>query len=59
MLKYFIEGTDILISGFDINKKDPGYSVLLEYQTNDRASSHHIKIFFIKFIFITDGISTY
>jgi hypothetical protein len=56
MLAYFIDGTDMSISGFDRKKKDKGYAALLENQTNDMASSHQIKRFFIKFIFIKDGI---
>lgn len=56
MLAFFIDGTDMSISGFDRKKKDKGYAALLENHTSDMASSHQIKRFFIKFIFIKDGI---
>ena len=56
MSAYFIDGTDMSISGFDRKKDDKGYAALLENQTNEMASSHQIKRFFIKFILIRDGI---
>ena len=56
ILAYFIDGTDMSISGFDRKKNDNGYAALLENQKCDMASSHQIKRFFIKFIFIKDGI---
>ena len=56
ILAYFIDGTDMSISGFDRKKNDKGYAALLESQKCDMASSHQIKRFFIKFIFIKDGI---
>lgn len=56
ILAYFIDGTDMSISSFDRKKKDEGYAALLENQKNDMASSHQIKRFFAKFIFIKDGI---
>lgn len=56
MLAFFIDGTDMSISGFDRKKKDKGYAALLENHTSDMVSSHQIKRFFIKFILIKDGI---
>ena len=56
MLAFFIDGTDMSISGFDRKKKDKGYAALLENHASDMASSHQIKRFFIKFISIKDGI---
>jgi len=51
---FFIDGTDMTMSGFDRKKKDEGYAALLENQTSEMASSHQIKRFFMKFIFIKD-----
>ncbi|MBI9069314.1 MAG: hypothetical protein JEZ09_18600 [Salinivirgaceae bacterium] len=56
MLAFFIDGTDMSISGFDRKKNDKGYVALLENHSSDMASSHQIKRFFIKFIFIKDEI---
>jgi len=56
MFAFFIDGTDMTMSGFDRKKKDKGYSALLENHTSEMASSHQIKRFFMKFIFIKDGI---
>lgn len=56
MLAFFIDGTDMTMSGFDSKKKDIGYAALLENQTTEMASSHSIKRFFMKFIFIKDGV---
>jgi len=54
MLAFFIDGTDMSISGFDRKKRDKGYAALLENHASDMASSHQIKRFFIKFILIKD-----
>jgi len=48
MFAFFIDGTDMSISGFDNKKKDEGYAALLENKTDEMASSHQIKRFFIK-----------
>jgi len=53
---FFIDGTDMSISGFDRKKKDEGYAALLENHIQEMASSHQIKRFFIKFIFIKDAV---
>ena len=52
MFAFFIDGTDMSISGFDNKKKDKGYISVLENTENDMASSHQIKRMFIKFIII-------
>lgn len=54
MFAFFIDGTDMTMSGFDRKKKDEGYAALLENHTSEMASSHQIKRFFMKFIFIKD-----
>ena len=56
MFAFFIDGTDMSISSFDRKKKDEGYAALLENHTSEMASSHQIKRFFIKFIFIKDSL---
>jgi hypothetical protein len=55
MFAFFIDGTDMSISSFDRKKKDEGYAALLENHTSEMASSHQIKRFFKKFIFIKDS----
>lgn len=56
MFAFFIDGTDMTMTGFDRKKKDEGYAALLENHTTEMASSHQIKRFFMKFIFIKDGL---
>ena len=56
MLAFFIDGTDMTMSGFDMKKKDKGYSALLENHATEMASSHQIKRFFMKFIPIKDHV---
>jgi len=48
MFAFFMDGTDMSISGFDHKKKDEGYASLLENSLGDMASSHQIKRFFSK-----------
>jgi len=48
MLAFFIDGTDMSISGFDKKKQDEGYTAVLENSPNEMASSHQIKRFFRK-----------
>jgi len=45
---FFIDGTDITMSGFDVKKKDQAYAALLEAKSSQLASSHQIKRFFAK-----------
>lgn len=56
MFAFFIDGTDMTMTGFDRKKRDEGYAALLENHTEEMASSHQIKRFFMKFIFIKDVI---
>jgi hypothetical protein len=53
---FFMDGTDMSISGFDNKKKDEGYAALLENTTGEMASSHQIKRFFIKISFLNNLI---
>lgn len=50
MFAYFIDGTDMTISGFDKKKKDKGYASVLENTDDEMASPHQIKRMFAKFI---------
>ena len=56
MFAFFMDGTDMSISGFDNKKKDEGYAALLENKTDEMASSHQIKRFFIKVSIVTNLI---
>ena len=53
---FFIDGTDMSISSFDNKKKDEGYAALLESKTDEMASSHQVKRFFIKVSIVTNLI---
>ncbi len=48
MFAFIMDGTDMSINGFDKKKEDTGYTALLENTTEEMASSHQIKRFFIK-----------
>ena len=56
MFAYFMDGTDMSISGFDNKKKDKGYTSVLENTENEMASSHQIKRIFIKLIIIPNKL---
>lgn len=56
MFAFFIDGTNMSISGFDQKKTDEGYASMLENKTNEMASSHQIKRFFAKLSFVTSLI---
>ena len=48
MLAFFMDGTNMAISGFDKVKNDQAYAALLECKSTQMASSHQIKRFFMK-----------
>lgn len=56
MFAYFIDGTDMSISGFDKKKIDKAYASVLENTENDMASSHQIKRIFIKLSIIPNSL---
>ena len=56
IIAFFIDGTNMSISGFDQSKSDEGYAALLEFKREQLASSHQIKRFFGKLSFITNLI---
>ncbi len=39
VIAFFIDGTDILIAGFDKRKKDESYPAVLENSPEEKASS--------------------
>ena len=45
---FFIDGTNMALLGFDSKKTDEGYAASLENTTDELASSHQIKRFFLK-----------
>lgn len=53
---FFIDGTNMSISGFDQIKTDEGYAAILENKTDEMASSHQVKRFFAKMSIITNPI---
>jgi hypothetical protein len=48
MLAFFMDGTDMSMSGFDQRKKDGGHAAVLECGTGQLASSHQVKRYFAK-----------
>ena len=56
MFAFFMDGTYMSISSFDNKKKDEGYAALLENKTDEMASSHQIKRFFIKVSIVSNSI---
>ncbi len=56
IIAFFIDGTNMSISGFDQSKSDEGYAALLECKREQMASSHQVKRFFGKLSFITNLI---
>jgi hypothetical protein len=53
---FFIDGTDMSISGFDKKKSDEGYAAILENTLSEMASSHQIKRFFRKLGIVPDSV---
>ncbi|MBA7577468.1 hypothetical protein ES708_19321 [subsurface metagenome] len=45
---FFMDGTNMAMTGFDQLQIDEGYAALLESKTSEMASSHQIKRFFAK-----------
>jgi len=58
MLAFFIDGTDMAISGFDKIKNDQGYAAILECKTTQLASSHQIKLFLRSCLWLQTSFST-
>lgn len=56
MFAFFMDGTNMSISGFDDKKEDEGYAALLENTIGEMASSHQIKRFFAKFSLVPDSV---
>jgi hypothetical protein len=56
MFSFYMDGTNTAISHFDQLKTDQGYAALLENETEELASSHQIKRFFMKLSVVTNLI---
>jgi hypothetical protein len=56
MFAFCIDGTHTAISHFDQMKTDQGYAAILETNTEELASSHQVKRFFIKMIVLKNHI---
>jgi hypothetical protein len=59
IIAFFIDGSNMAISGFDQSKKDESYASLLECAPKQLASSHQIKRYFHKLSFINNMIFNY
>jgi hypothetical protein len=53
---FFIDGTNMSMTGFDTRKEDEGYAALLENKTSEMASSHQIKRFFSKLSIVPNKV---
>jgi len=56
LFAFFMDGSNMSMSGFDDKKKDEGYAALLENTVGEMASSHQVKRFFAKFSIVPDLI---
>ncbi len=56
LFAFFMDGTNMAISGFDRLKNDEGYTALIENKPAEMASSHQIKRFFIKLSILNNFI---
>lgn len=59
MLAYFIDGTYMSIESFNDKKQDKAYSALLENADDQMSSSHQIKRFFRKLMYMNIGNNIY
>jgi hypothetical protein len=53
---FFLDGTDMTMSGFDARKNDLAYASLLETKNMELASSHQMKRFFAKLSIIPNKL---
>jgi len=56
ILAFFIDGSDLSMTGFDRRKTDEAYAAILENTPDQMASSHQIKRFFRKFILVPNWL---
>ena len=56
IMAFFIDGTDMTITGFDRKKNDASYAAVLENRKEDMASSHQMKRFFSKFAVVNNFV---
>lgn len=53
---FFIDGTDMSITGFDRKRNDESYAAVLESTKEEMASSHQMKRFFRKFATVNNFV---
>ena len=56
IMAFFIDGTDMAITGFDRKRNDASYAAVLENRKEDMASSHQMKRFFSKFAVVNNFV---
>ncbi len=56
IIAFMIDGTETSISAFDVRKTDAGYASVIENPMEEMASSHQIKRFFAKMVFVKNKI---
>jgi hypothetical protein len=56
LLAFFIDGTNLSMTDFDHRKIDESYAAILENRPDQMASSHQIKRFFRKLIFVPNWL---
>jgi hypothetical protein len=56
ILAFFIDGSDLSMTGFDRRKTDEAYAAILENTPDQMASSHQIKRFFRKLILVPNWL---
>ena len=52
LFAFFIDGSDMSMSGFDRRKGDEAYAALIESSPDELVSSHQVKRFFRKFLLV-------
>jgi hypothetical protein len=52
ILAFFMDGGDLYMTSFDGRKKDDAYQALLENTTHEMASSHQMKRFFQRLMYV-------
>jgi hypothetical protein len=56
IMAFFIDGTDMSMTGFDRKRADGSYAAVLENKQEEMASSHQIKRFFGKFAIVNNFV---
>jgi hypothetical protein len=56
IMAFFMDGTDMSITGFDRKRNDESYAAVIENRKEDMASSHQMKRFFGKFAMVNNFV---